>query len=89
MIGGVPNYQFFDCTNGELRPFIIGAQSGFPQITFGGDGDSEVPNPNLSTVPSLERYVLNAIANYDLSDRVNAYVEAKYGRSRGISTRFF
>ena len=85
-IGGVPNLQFFDRSTGDLRPFIIGAPAGSLFFTTGGDGASPLINENLSTVPEFERYVLNAIADYDISDSINAYVEAKYSRNTAIAT---
>lgn len=86
--GGFPLVQVVDPVTGirglQDVPFISGS------TTQGGDGIStRFPNPRFDVVPDLERFILNAIADYEFNDRITGFVEAKYVRAESRSTTSF
>lgn len=80
-IGGVPLQQIVDSETGEIRTLTpVAFVSGFD--TQGGDGvDGLFSNPLTTTVPRSERVVVNMLADYDVTDTVTGFIEAKYSRN--------
>ncbi|MEM9262021.1 MAG: TonB-dependent receptor, partial [Pseudomonadota bacterium] len=84
-IGGVPIEQFVDANTGEIRPrdfgnFVVGT------TTQGGDGAStEFANQSLTTIPNAERYVVNALADFDFTDQITGFIEVKYSRNESTA----
>lgn len=74
VIPGVPALQIFDGSG--VRTFNRGIESN-PFEASGGDG-IETINPWALTVPEIERYNLNVLANYELFDGWEAFAEMKY-----------
>jgi len=74
--------------NGQPQPFRVGSPS-FGILQVGGD---IVPTYSLAniTVP-VERYAINAYANYELTDTLRMFVEGSYGHVYGelLQTAFF
>ncbi|MGD1956984.1 MAG: TonB-dependent receptor domain-containing protein [Sphingomonadales bacterium] len=85
--GGVPIEQFID-PSGLLRArdFGIGRSGSFFQNSGGDGADTYFSNPEGSLIPDFERYVVNAIADYDFTDSITGFIEAKYVRNRAEST---
>ncbi|MEM9170577.1 MAG: TonB-dependent receptor, partial [Pseudomonadota bacterium] len=90
-IGGAPIEQIVDPVTGEIRPRDFGAA--ITPTQFGAVGGDAAPaffqNPVGSTIPDLERYFINAFADYDFTDKITGFVEAKYARNSAISTSAF
>jgi outer membrane receptor protein involved in Fe transport len=74
--------------NGQPQPFRVGSPS-FGIVQVGGD---TVPTYSLAniTVP-VERYSINAYADYELTDSLKVFVEGTYGHVYGelLQTAFF
>lgn len=80
-IGGVPVSQVVDPETGQVRPQDFGRAIAGP-LQLGGDGTPILAvNPEGSSIPDSERYFINAFANYDFTDTINGFVEAKYSRN--------
>ena len=77
---GVPNYQRYDRQTGTLRPFDFGVRAD-NFASLGGDGGVIPLNPAASLIPDTERYLINGLANYDITPFINAYAEIKYSRN--------
>lgn len=90
-IGGVPIEQIVDPVTGEIRPRDFGSAISPTQFgNLGGDGaPTFFQNPVGSTIPDLERYFINAFVDYDFSDKITGFVEAKYSRNSATSTSAF
>lgn len=80
-IGGIPLQQIRDPETGEIRSLTpVAFVSGFD--TQGGDSlNGLFSNPLTTTVPDIERISVNMIADYDFTDRVTGFLEAKYSRN--------
>ncbi|MEM9262120.1 MAG: TonB-dependent receptor [Pseudomonadota bacterium] len=79
--GGVPLQQIRDLNTGEIRSLTpVAFVSGFD--TQGGDGvDGLFANPLTTLVPKSERVVVNMITDYDVTETITGFVEAKYSRN--------
>lgn len=72
---------------GNLVPFVLGesffgASSGpYPIFRDGGDGLD--PARHFSLLSPNERYLLNAIGHYDLTDNITFFVEGSYAHTSG------
>jgi outer membrane receptor protein involved in Fe transport len=87
-IGGYTSY-IFD-TAGNLVPQTgtpIG-RSGFNARYIGGNGSTAREGNLLALYPTVDRYNVNLIAHFDVSDAFVPFVEAKYARtdSRGSTS---
>ena len=80
-IGGVPVEQIVDQETGQVRPREFGDfLSGF--VTNGGDNVREtLINPVSTSIPDVERTVVNAIADYDFTNAITGFVEVKYSHN--------
>lgn len=80
-IGGVPVEQIVDQETGQVRPREFGDfLSGF--ATNGGDNLRELlADPESTTIPDIERTVVNAIADYDFTESITGFVEVKYSHN--------
>ncbi len=73
--------------NGDLVPFVLGeafpgsSTQGIPIFADGGDGMD--PARYTSLLSPNQRYLFNAMGNYDISDRVNFFVEGSYANTQG------
>lgn len=71
--------------NGELVPFVLGtvaqASGGIPVISSGGDGLN--PAEHTSLLSPTERYLLNFIGHFDVTENVRIIGEASYSKSTG------
>ena len=70
--------------NGNLVPLDFGTRDGAVNSS-GGNGFSLVPISNL--LSSVERYLGNVGANYELTDSVRAFAEFQYANSKGTELR--
>lgn len=76
-VGGIPTIQLFETQTGVLRPFDVGVGTGFTSL--GGDGFGALFGaPNGFITPQIERYSINGFADYDIHDKINAFIEVKY-----------
>lgn len=90
-IGGVPVLQVIERNTGVIRPYDFGQRSGAAFVSNGGDGAVFLPGfaPNGDTIPEIERFTVNAFADYDITPEINAFVEAKYTRLEARSRVLF
>jgi len=74
--------------NGDPQPFNVGNPA-FALFQLGGDILPAYIDANI-TVP-VERYSVNATADYELTDNITAFVEGTYGHVDGqlLQTSFF
>jgi len=70
----IPVLQVID--NGVLRPF----NAGFATDAFNASGGDGIPitNPNGIILPESDRFLFNALADYDINEYATAYVEGKF-----------
>jgi outer membrane receptor protein involved in Fe transport len=67
--------------NGNLVPYNPGIQNNGEVFAQGGDGDA-LQYQNQFIAP-YKRYTTGTIAHYDLTDHVEAYVEAEFSHNQG------
>lgn len=83
--GGFPILQLFDSETGQVRPVDVGVFAD-ALTSLGGDGVlASTFNPDASIVPDTEQFIVNALASYDVTGGVTAFLEAKYSRSEARS----
>lgn len=83
----------FNAAGTDVVPFAVGAEGwrsflglGFGGAVVGGDGD--VINTNLTLQPDVERKTLYSHAQYELTDKLNGFVELSHGEVDGVNNQF-
>jgi iron complex outermembrane receptor protein len=73
--------------NGDLVPFRLGTpffgSSSGPYPIFRDGGDGVNPGDHFSLLSPNERYLFNLVANYDLTNNLNVFVEGSYAHTSG------
>lgn len=81
---GAGNVLKFD-ESGHLTPLDFGTRTGSLIESSGGNGFALRDYDNLST--NTERYLANAIGNFEINDHVRWFGEAWYAHSKGTNLR--
>ena len=71
--------------SGELIPFVRGARFiGDAGGLFRNGGDGLNPADHALLLSPNERYLLNALGNFDVTERINLFFEGSYAHTSGI-----
>jgi outer membrane receptor protein involved in Fe transport len=86
-IGGFFNCPFTFDPNGNLAP-VSGTRVGIgPNGSFvGGNGENFRSLNQLQVQPKLDRYNINLIGHFDISEALVPFVEAKYARTESFGS---
>ncbi len=90
--GTATNGSFFNCPyafqpDGTLTP-VTGTRVGIgPNGSFiGGNGENFRTGDQFQLTPQLDRYNLNVLAHFTVSDAFEPFIEAKYARTNSSGT---
>jgi iron complex outermembrane recepter protein len=90
--GATSTFQF-NAAGTDVVPFAVGAEGwrSFLGLGFGGPvvgGDGDLINTNLTLQPDVERKTFYSHAQYELTDKLNGYVELSHGQVDGVNNQF-
>ncbi|MEM0909612.1 MAG: TonB-dependent receptor [Pseudomonadota bacterium] len=82
MPGGFPGLSFVDLQTGELRAFDIGIPTASSAFSSGGDGTAfPTGTSNAGLIPNIDRVIVNANADYEITSNLTFFAEAKYANT--------